>query len=154
MGVYAPDAESYKLFAPLFNPIIQEYHGFNPKTQHQPAVDLGEGRENEFEELDPTGEFIKSTRIRCGRALKGYPFNPLLTGDDYQIMQAKVKLGLGAMEGDLKGKYYPLEGMSPDVQKQLIDDHFLFKEGDRHLQAAKACNYWPKVCYFVDNVSE
>ncbi|VDN85955.1 unnamed protein product, partial [Brugia pahangi] len=26
---------------------------------------------------------------------------------------------------------------------QLIDDHFLFKEGDRFLQAANACRYWP-----------
>ncbi len=32
---------------------------------------------------------------------------------------------------ELKGTYYPLLGMTKDVQKQLIDDHFLFKEGDR-----------------------
>jgi hypothetical protein len=30
-------------------------------------------------------------------------------------------------EGDLKGKFYPLEGMDKATQKQLIDDHFLFK---------------------------
>merc|ERR1712240_28153 len=29
------------------------------------------------------------------------------------------------------------------VQQQLIDDHFLFKEGDRFLQAANASRYWP-----------
>ena len=33
--------------------------------------------------------------------------------------------------------------MTPEVQQQLIDDHFLFKEGDRFLQAAKASRYWP-----------
>ena len=33
--------------------------------------------------------------------------------------------------------------MSKDVQQKLIDDHFLFKEGDRFLQAANACRYWP-----------
>ena len=49
--------------------------------------------------------------------------------------------------------------MSDDVQQQLIDDHFLFKEGDRFLQvnesdlkqysivaclqAANASRYWP-----------
>ena len=32
------------------------------------------------------------------------------------------------------GTYYPLTGMSDEVQQQLIDDHFLFKEGDRFLQ--------------------
>ncbi|MBD5000640.1 arginine kinase, partial [Xanthomonas citri pv. citri] len=39
--------------------------------------------------------------------------------------------------------FYPLTGMSKDVQQKLIDDHFLFKEGDRFLQAANACRYWP-----------
>jgi len=29
--------------------------------------------------------------------------------------------------GDLKGTFYPLEGMSKEVQDQLIADHFLFK---------------------------
>lgn len=47
------------------------------------------------------------------------------------------------MTGELKGKYYPLTGMSKKDQQQLIDDHFLFKEGDRFLQAANACRFWP-----------
>jgi arginine kinase len=29
----------------------------------------------------------------------------------------------------LKGKFYPLTGMDKATQQQLIDDHFLFKEG-------------------------
>jgi len=33
--------------------------------------------------------------------------------------------------------------MDKATQQQLIDDHFLFKEGDRFLQAANACRYWP-----------
>jgi len=33
--------------------------------------------------------------------------------------------------------------MSKDVQQKLIDDHFLFKEGDRFLQAANASRFWP-----------
>jgi creatine kinase len=31
----------------------------------------------------------------------------------------------------LQGTYYPLTGMTKEVQTQLIQDHFLFKEGDR-----------------------
>jgi arginine kinase len=30
-------------------------------------------------------------------------------------------------DDDLKGTFYPLEGMNKSVQKQLIEDHFLFK---------------------------
>lgn len=58
-------------------------------------------------------------------------------------MQDKVSGTLSDLSGELKGTYYPLAGMTKEVQQQLIDDHFLFKEGDRFLQAANACRYWP-----------
>lgn len=60
-------------------------------------------------------------------------------------MEGKVKTALESVEDkEIKGTYYPLTGMTKEVQKQLIADHFLFKEGDRHLQHANACRYWPK----------
>ncbi|TMS36974.1 hypothetical protein L596_004014 [Steinernema carpocapsae] len=143
VGVYAPDAESYKTFAPLFDKIIEDYHGFKP-TDKQPPVDLGADKIGEFPPLDK-GEYIKSTRIRCGRSLAGYPFNPLLTQDDYLVMEKKVSNALTSVaDKELKGTYYPLAGMTKETQKKLIADHFLFKEGDRHLQHANACNFWPK----------
>lgn len=58
-------------------------------------------------------------------------------------MEEKVSSTLSGLEGELKGTFYPLTGMSKDVQQKLIDDHFLFKEGDRFLQAANACRFWP-----------
>jgi hypothetical protein len=61
IGAYAPDAESYTTFAPLFDGIIQEYHGFSPKDR-QPPVDLGEGKCDSFPPLDPSGQYIVSTR--------------------------------------------------------------------------------------------
>ena len=33
--------------------------------------------------------------------------------------------------------------MDKATQQKLIDDHFLFKEGDRFLQDARACEFWP-----------
>ncbi|CAH2003717.1 unnamed protein product [Acanthoscelides obtectus] len=58
-------------------------------------------------------------------------------------MEQKVSSTLSGLEGELKGTFYPLTGMSKDTQQKLIDDHFLFKEGDRFLQAANACRFWP-----------
>ena len=58
-------------------------------------------------------------------------------------MEEKVSSTLSGLEGELKGTFYPLTGMSKEVQQKLIDDHFLFKEGDRFLQAANACRFWP-----------
>ena len=151
VGIYAPDAESYSLFAPLFDPVIDDYHqGFKPSDKH-PATDWGDL--NTLVDLDPEGKFVVSSRVRCERSLAGYPFNPCLTEAQYKEMEEKVSSTLSSMEGELHGKYYPLTGMDKATQQQLIDDHFLFKEGDRFLQAANACRYWPsgRGIYHNDN---
>lgn len=145
VGIYAPDAESYSLFSDIFYPIIADYHiGFDlAKGASHPATDFGLEKVAEFEDLDPENKFVISTRVRCGRSLAGYPFNPLLTEAQYKEMEKNVSGALSALTGDLAGKYHPLTGMTKEVQQQLIDDHFLFKEGDRFLQAAQACRFWP-----------
>lgn len=141
VGIYAPDAESYTLFADLFNPIIEDYHGGFKATDKHPQSDFGDLES--LVNVDPNNEFVISTRVRCGRSLKGYPFNPCLTEAQYKEMEEKVSGALKGMDGDLAGTYHPLTGMTKETQQQLIDDHFLFKEGDRFLQAANACRYWP-----------
>jgi len=57
---------------------------------------------------------------------------------------AKVTTACSAFEGDLAGSFYPLDGMDADTQNQLIADHFLFKEGDRFLEACGLNRNWPK----------
>ncbi|XP_012266545.2 arginine kinase-like [Athalia rosae] len=141
VGIYAPDPEAYTLFAELFDPIIEDYHGgFTSKDIH-PLPDWGSPAD--MGNLDPSGEYVISTRVRTGRSLADFPFNPSMTESQYEEIQTQVVEAFGKLEGELKGQYYPLTGMQKDVQKKLIDDHFLFKEGDRFLQAAEACKYWP-----------
>jgi hypothetical protein len=55
-------------------------------------------------------------------------------------MEEKVSSTLSGLEGELKGQFYPLTGMTKEVQQKLIDDHFLFKEGDRFLQVGRNRN--------------
>lgn len=141
VGIYAPDAESYTLFGGLFNPVIDDYHGGFKATDKHPPKEWGDV--DAFGDLDPEGAYVISTRVRCGRSLHGYPFNPCLTEEQYKEMEKKVSSTLSSLTGELKGTYYPLTGMTKDVQQKLIDDHFLFKEGDRFLQTANACRYWP-----------
>ncbi|XP_029722592.2 arginine kinase 1-like [Aedes albopictus] len=142
VGIYASDAECYELFAPLFNPIIDEYHGINLAEAPHPASDWGDA--STFENLDPENEFIISTRVRCGRSIEGFPFNPRLKMAMYEEIMDRIKTVLtGLEEDDLKGEFHPLETMSDELKQQLIDDHYLFKEGDRFLQAAEACRFWP-----------
>ena len=67
---------------------------------------------------------------------------------------AKVVEACGKFEGDLKGTFYPLEGMDAAVSQQLIDDHFLFKEGDRFLKACNLNRDWPSGRGIFHNVEK
>uniref|UniRef100_A0A1Y1KJ50 arginine kinase n=1 Tax=Photinus pyralis TaxID=7054 RepID=A0A1Y1KJ50_PHOPY len=141
VGIYAPDAEAYDVFADIFDPIIEDYHmGFAKKDRHPPS---NWGDVSLLGNVDPNGCFVVSTRVRCGRSLEGYPFNPCLTEGQYKEMERKVSSALSNLKGEYQGKFYPLTGMTKMDQQKLIDDHFLFKEGDRFLQAANACRFWP-----------
>jgi creatine kinase/arginine kinase len=52
--------------------------------------------------------------------------------------------GLNTLERELAGSYYSLLGMSKEVQDELIKEHFLFKEGDRFLDAVGLNRNWPE----------
>jgi len=151
VGIYAPDAEAYSTFAALFDPVIDTYHkGFSATDKHPPC---NFGDLDTIINVDPTGDYVLSTRVRGARSVKGLPFNPCMTEAQYQELEDKISGALTGLTGELKGKYYPLTGMTKEVQNQLIDDHFLFKEGDRFLQHANACRYWPtgRGIYHNDN---
>ena len=125
IGVYAGSADSYNAFKPFFDRIIMEYHGHGPFDQHVSNMDASQLNCPPFSEEEAA--LIKSTRIRVGRNLDGFPLGPGISDSDRdKVMQAVVDACSG-FEGDLKGTFYPLDGMSEDVQKQLINDHFLFK---------------------------
>jgi len=86
---------------------------------------------------------ILSTRIRVGRNLADYPLGPGITKEQRNEVEAKVSGVLSKFTGELGGKYYALKTMSKEDQKQLVDDHFLFKEGDRFLDACGLNRDWP-----------
>jgi arginine kinase len=86
---------------------------------------------------------IKSTRIRVGRNLADYPLGPGLTKEQRKEIETKVAKALESFDGELEGKYYALTSLSDEERKQLIEDHFLFKEGDRFLEAVGLNRDWP-----------
>lgn len=139
VGAYAGDAEAYDLFEPFFGPLIADYHGFDGK--HVTDFDVSK---IPTEPVDPTGEAIVSTRIRVGRNLKGYPLAPMITKEQrLEIMNRAAATFKENFTGDLAGEFYPLEGMDESVRQQLVNDHFLFKQGDRFLEVVGANHDWP-----------
>lgn len=140
VGAYAGDADSYDTFAEFFGPLIEEYHGFNGTHMTDFAVS-----KISTELVDPTGEAIVSTRIRVGRNLAAYPLAPLITREQRLDLMNKVSAVLKEkLTGDLAGEFYPLEGMSEETRVQLVQDHFLFKQGDRFLESVGANRDWPE----------
>lgn len=99
IGVYAADVEAYTVFAELFNPIIEEYHLNFTKTDTQPPVNFG--NPNCMGDLDPKGQYIVSTRVRCGRSLAKYPLNPCMTEQNYLDLEQEVKSALQRLTGKL-----------------------------------------------------
>lgn len=55
-------------FADLFNPVIEDYHGGFKATDRHPPTDFGDL--NTLVNVDPTNEYVVSTRVRCGRSLQ------------------------------------------------------------------------------------
>ncbi len=141
IGVYAGDEESYTLFSPLFSPIIEAYHGFSAHDSHKSNLNPDD---LSAPNPDKDGAYIVSTRIRVGRNIKDFPLGPAINKELRERVEKMVSSALASLDGELKGKYYPLLGMGEIVQAQLIEDHFLFKEGDRFLEAAGLNHNWPE----------
>ena len=88
-------------------------------------------------------KMIKSTRIRVGRNLANFPLGPALSAEQRAKIEETVTTALNSFDGDLAGKYYSLSSLSDEDRNQLIADHFLFKEGDRFLEACGLNRQWP-----------
>jgi len=141
VGLYAGDEDSYTTFAPLFDAVIQDYHGgYKPTDKHISDMDVSKVHGNP----DPTGEYVVSTRIRVGRNIRGLALPPGVTRSQRRTVEKIVTTGLSTFTGELKGKYFALGTMSEADRKQLVDDHFLFKKGDRFLESAGANRDWPE----------
>lgn len=138
-GIYAGDYDSYKDFASVFDPIIQEYHGISADAKHTSDMDVSKIQGN----VHPNAP-VKSVRIRVGRSFNGFGLSPGITRQQRLDLEALLKVAFANFTGDLKGQYYPLLGMDENVRQQLVDDHFLFVSGDPNLQVAGMERDWPE----------
>jgi len=138
-GIYAGDGDSYKDFAEVFDPIIEEYHGLPKGFKHTSDMDADKIKGN----IDSRAP-AHSTRIRVGRSIEGFGLSPGITKNQRLEMEDLMKSAFSKLSGDLAGKYYPLLGMAEADRQQLVDDHFLFISGDKNLIAAGMERDWPE----------
>lgn len=120
--------------------IIESYHGVK---QHVKEIEMDSSKLNAPALPEEEAKMIVSTRIRVGRNLDGIPLGPGITNEQRKDIEKRVSEALKSFTGDLAGHYYALNDLSETQRKQLIDDHFLFKEGDRFLEAVGLNRDWP-----------
>jgi len=138
-GIYAGDWDSYKVFAEVFDPLIQEYHGIPADSKHTSDMDATKIKGT----IDPAAP-VHSTRIRVGRSIDGFGLSPGITKDQRLGVENLMKKAFANLSGDLAGTYFPLTGMGEKVRQQLVDDHFLFMSGDPNLKVAGMERDWPE----------
>lgn len=144
VGIYACDPEAYTVFAPVLDPVVKDYHHIPEKKKiHHPSPDFGNLDKVKFEDLDPDGKYVLSTRIRVGRSHAGFPFPPILTKEQREEMEHKTVEALNTMTEDLQGAYHAIADMDQDTKDQLTNEHFLFNDSDRFLKSAGGYNNWP-----------
>ena len=142
VGVYAGSHDSYYTFAPLFDKIIEKYHGHDKNAKHISSMDYKLLNTPAF----PADEdkMIASTRIRVARNLAAYPLGTNVTREERLEIENLVTSALNEFTGELAGKYYSLAKMTESEKKQLIADHFLFKGGDKYLESCGLERDWPE----------
>jgi arginine kinase len=125
----------------MFDPVIEQYHGHKKGDKHVSDMDHTKLVCPPFPADDAS--MIVSTRIRVGRNLADFPLGPGITKEQRDEIEKKVVEACNKFDGELAGKYYSLGTMSEEDRAQLVADHFLFKEGDRFLQACGLNRDWP-----------
>nr|BDA39158.1 taurocyamine kinase [Thoracophelia sp. 1 KU-2021] len=141
IGLLAGDEESYEVFHELFNSVIDEKHGgFGVNDKHPPpdldASKLVNGKLDE--------KYVRSCRVRTGRSVRGLCFPSAVCRAERREVEKVITDALSELSGDLAGKYYPLSTMSPEDEKQLIEDHFLFQKPTGHLMVnSTSVRDWP-----------
>jgi len=141
VGIYAGGTDSYDKLAPVFDEVIQLYHGI----KRSDASSTEETYAKVTLPVLPPGDSIKSTRIRTARNLKDLPFTCNMSLDQRLEVENTMKTVFeGFEDANLKGTYYPLDGMEEDQRKELIDLHYLFINDDATLELVGTYDDWPK----------
>jgi len=138
IGLAAGDAESYEVFAALFDPVIEEYHNYSKDAHHTTDLDYTKLRVPTF---DP--KYVLSTRIRAGRSVAGLPLPPAASRAARRETERLIVGGLEGLKGELAGRYLALNDMTPEENQKWIDDHFLFENPDAWTISGGFGRDWP-----------
>jgi creatine kinase len=147
VGVTAGDENCWEVFKDLLYPVIKGWHGGYDAATQTHKMDLDPSK-LVFDDAAAAvfDKYVVSTRIRAARNISGYGLPAGATDADRENVKDLLVKAFTAFEGDLKGTYYPLEGMTDAVGDDLRGQGFLFQVPKRTnlLTMAGAARNWPK----------
>merc|ERR1712166_1521663 len=105
-------------------------------------------------DIDPSGKYVLTTRVRTGRSVRGFKLPPTIGFQERRDLEALSVKALLQMDGDLKGDYFPLHGsrsyavkptgMTVEKEEELRTKGNLFQEPDSTLLLASGMGrHWP-----------
>ncbi len=138
LGIYAGDDETYRVFAEIFNPVINDYHSFNPNNFHKSDLSIPQ-----LNNPDPENKYILSTRIRIARNIAGFAFTTFIDVKDRKKLELQVVNALKLLDNNLKGCYIPMGSISESDYLAFNKKHLIFNRGDKFQDAAGINRDWP-----------
>lgn len=102
-GIVSDGLECYALFKDIFDPLIETIHGYKPTAKH--VSDMNSKNLEKFTlSMDVINKYVKSTRVRAGRAITGLSLPPGTNREDRLQVEAHLKKTFETLDGDLDGK--------------------------------------------------
>lgn len=152
VGAIAGDAECYRTFSLLFDPIIAAVHPRLPVAgTHQ--TDRAIERVDDIC-MDPRGGHVLSVRALVRRNLVEFRMPPACSSDERREVERVLSRGLMELQGKLEGTYMPLRGstsylawpggMSVSDEGELEEQRLLFRNPDATLVLSTGTGrHWP-----------
>mmetsp|Transcript_102139 Transcript_102139/g.234020 ORF Transcript_102139/g.234020 Transcript_102139/m.234020 type:complete len:1412 (+) Transcript_102139:38-4273(+) len=150
-GIVACDADCYKVFHDVFDPVLAALHPDFTSESH-PIKPLAWHRVSE-EIIDASGTVTGAAVVSLRRNLQGFPLEPLLTSAQREAIEQLLLPVLKTGTGRLKGTYLPLpgstscatmpKGMSPAQVADIIASGLPFPSVQHSSHLAAAAD-WPQ----------
>lgn len=131
LGLVAGDAESYTVFAQVFDPVLAAYHGSKPGPPQHCVLDPGAV-------VGDLGDFVIGVKLCASRNLAGFRFPPACSFDERREVERVLVGILEEFTGGFEGEYYPLQhsescglklgGMTQSDARTLKAQGLLFHE--------------------------
>jgi creatine kinase len=159
-GLVAGDEECFETFKDLFDIVVGQRNGnYAPDAKHTTNMNIDDLSKTK---IDPEGKYVLTTRCRTGRSVKGLPLPPACSFEQRRETERVIVNGLNKLTGDLKGKYFPLNGskslpdaMDSEKEEKLRKNGNLFQEPDSTLLLSSGCGrHWPDARGIFHNDAE